>query len=64
MEEPNDYVTVANGVSLNINTTVLQDITTLQTTYDKIYPYIGLNGDSAKCGMKIFPLQLTPVQSK
>ena len=57
-------MTVANGVGLNITATELADITTLTATEDKIKPYIGAHGDSAKCGMSLFPLNLTPLESK
>lgn len=64
MPKSDSYVTVANGVSLNITAAELADITTLTTTENKIKPYIGAHGDTAKCGMLLFPLTLTPTESK
>ena len=55
-----DYLTIANGVQLDITEIQLSAITTLSTTYDKILPYIGLDPETAVCASAIFPLELTP----
>ncbi len=33
------------------------------TLADKIRPYLNLNGTEGRCGMRIFPLVVTPVES-
>ncbi len=46
--------------------TDLDAITTLNSTYNKISPYVGTGvmADYAKCGLKIFPLTLTVPESE
>lgn len=66
LETVEDYTTCANGIQLSMNETTLLELFNglNQTLSDKLTPYLQSQGESAICGMRMFPLTLTAEESK
>ena len=64
MEESNDYLTIANGVQLNLTSSEFSTIAGGDATIIGIVqPFLGRHGTSASCLTKYFSLLLTDAQS-
>lgn len=64
LEEQTDFLTIANGVQLNFTATELNQIVTSDSALvTLITPYLGSQGERAKCLSNYFPLILTDSQS-
>lgn len=63
-EDSPDFLTVGDGVQLNLTySELLNCVPSDATLTNTIKPYLGLSASSAQCVSKVFPLQLTDVQS-
>ena len=64
VENENETISIANGIELTMNASQIDTILPANSTLaTKIKMYLGLNAQDAKCGMKIYPLTLTAVES-
>lgn len=63
-EDPANFLTVGNGVQLNLTySELLNCVPSDPTLTNTIKPYLGLTGSSAQCVSSVFPLQITDAQS-
>lgn len=64
LPEDQSFATVANGCELDMDEAELLSITqSYVDLQEKIKPYLNLQGDTAKCGMSLFPLTLLANES-
>lgn len=64
LEDQTDFLTIANGVQLNLTTMELNQIVTSDSALVAlITPYLGSQGERAQCLSNYFPLVLTDSQS-
>ena len=64
MEQENDFLTIAEGVELNMTTTELAQVVPSDATLRALVtPYLGASGSRATCLSNFFPLTLTDAQS-
>ena len=64
MEEQTDFLTISNGVQLNMTETELSTVLVNNTALDnKIKPYLNVNGTTGACASEIFPLELTDAEA-
>ena len=54
---------IANGIKLDFNESFLDLVVPNTVIADKIRPYLGIYGETAKCASTIYPLELTSPES-
>lgn len=63
-EDSSDFLTVGNGVQLNLTySELLNCVPSNSTLTNTIKPYLGLNSSAAQCVSNVFPLNLSDTQS-
>lgn len=62
IEKPANFLTVADGVQLNLTYTQFCNFVSDTTIRSLVKPYLGSQGSSAQCVSSVFPLQLSDIQ--